>query len=98
MPGSSHPGAFRQGRKWVLLGRGDEMRAEVWTRRQAGTKRGPFVFLNETGGEKTARKLSLLAHAGHGPKYRDLYLHTPVNTHAMRIYKAPNICRHAHNT
>lgn len=59
------------------------LRAGNLTRRQAGTKMRPFVFLNETGGEKTARETFLLClRLG-----RDLYLLTPVNTQACIYIK-----------
>lgn len=64
------------------------MRAGNVTRRQAGTKTRPFVFLNETGGEKTARETFLLCpRLGMDQKYRDLYSLTPVNTHACIYIK-----------
>lgn len=56
--------------------------------RQAGTKTRPFVFLNETGGEKTARETFLLCpRLGMDQKYRDLYSLTPVKTHACIYIK-----------
>lgn len=59
-------------------------------RRQAGTKIQPFVFLNETGGEKAAEgSFPSLPPAGRAPKIsRDLYSHMPINTHAC-IYISP---------
>lgn len=43
-----------------------------------GTKIWPFVFLNETGGEKaTEGSFPSLLTAGRVPK-----IHTPINTHA----------------
>lgn len=64
------------------------LRAGNVTRRQAGTKMRPFVFLNETGGEKTARETFLLClRLGMDQKCRDLYLLTPINTQACIYIK-----------